>query len=141
MAENREYLTRAEENGSINIAEDVVAAIAADAIGEIEGVGSMCQNMTEQITEQFTGKKLVLERVEVFLRQPLVEKLFHRLIRKAQFICKMHCDLSRCIANHSRLFLYVNEAVEIAKKYETPETVKFINGILGSFVRGEISAE
>ena len=29
MAENREYLTRAEENGSINIAEDVVAAIAA----------------------------------------------------------------------------------------------------------------
>ena len=31
----------------------------------------------------------------------------------------------------------VNEAVEIAKKYETPETVKFINGILGSFVRGE----
>ena len=28
-----------------------------------------------------------------------------------------------------------------AKKYETPETVKFINGILGSFVRGEISAE
>lgn len=53
MAENREYLTRAEENGSINIAEDVVAAIAADAIGEIEGVGSMCQNMTEQIT----GKK------------------------------------------------------------------------------------
>ena len=57
MADNREYLTRAEENGSINIAEDVVAAIAADAIGEIEGVGSMCQNMTEQITEQFTGKK------------------------------------------------------------------------------------
>jgi len=35
----------------------VYAAIAADAIGEIEGVGSMCQNMTEQITEQFTGKK------------------------------------------------------------------------------------
>ncbi len=31
----------------------------------------------------------------------------------------------------------VNEAVEIAKKYETPETVKFINGILGSFIRGE----
>ena len=27
----------------------------------------------------------------------------------------------------------VNEAVAIAKKYETPDTVKFINGILGSF--------
>lgn len=33
----------------------------------------------------------------------------------------------------------INEAVEIAKKYETPETVKFINGILGSFVRAEVS--
>lgn len=33
----------------------------------------------------------------------------------------------------------INEAVEIAKKYETPETVKFINGILGSFVREEIT--
>lgn len=31
----------------------------------------------------------------------------------------------------------INEAVEIAKKYEAPETVKFINGILGSFVRQE----
>ncbi len=32
----------------------------------------------------------------------------------------------------------INEAVEISKKYETPETVKFINGILGSFVRQEL---
>lgn len=32
----------------------------------------------------------------------------------------------------------INEAVEIAKKYETPETVRFINGILGSFSRQEL---
>ena len=32
----------------------------------------------------------------------------------------------------------ISEAVEIAKKYETPEVAKFINGILGSFVRGEV---
>ena len=31
----------------------------------------------------------------------------------------------------------INEAVQIAKKYESPEVVKFINGILGSFARGE----
>ena len=35
----------------------------------------------------------------------------------------------------------INEAVELAKGYDEPETVRFINGILGSFVRGEISAE
>ena len=32
----------------------------------------------------------------------------------------------------------INEAVELAKGYEEPETVSFINGILGSFIRGEI---
>ncbi len=31
----------------------------------------------------------------------------------------------------------INEALEIAKKYEEPKTVSFINGILGSFVREE----
>lgn len=31
----------------------------------------------------------------------------------------------------------INEAVEIAKKYESPEVVRFINGVLGSFVRSE----
>ena len=33
----------------------------------------------------------------------------------------------------------VNEAVEIAKHYEEPETVSFVNGILGSFVREELT--
>jgi N utilization substance protein B len=32
----------------------------------------------------------------------------------------------------------INEAVVIAKRYEEPETVRFVNGILGSFLRGEI---
>ena len=31
----------------------------------------------------------------------------------------------------------INEAVEIAKKYESSDVVRFINGILGSFVRRE----
>ena len=35
----------------------------------------------------------------------------------------------------------INEAVELAKGYEEPETVAFINGVLGSFVRGEVEPE
>lgn len=31
----------------------------------------------------------------------------------------------------------INEAVELTKHYEEPEVVSFVNGILGSFVRGE----
>jgi N utilization substance protein B len=33
----------------------------------------------------------------------------------------------------------INEAVELAKRYEEPTTVPFINGILGSFTRSEIT--
>lgn len=33
----------------------------------------------------------------------------------------------------------VNEAVEIAKGYDEPETVAFVNGVLGTFVREEMS--
>lgn len=33
----------------------------------------------------------------------------------------------------------INEAVELAKSYEEPDTVPFINGVLGSFARGELS--
>ena len=32
----------------------------------------------------------------------------------------------------------INEAVEIAKSYEDPDVVSFINGILGAFVRKEV---
>ena len=32
----------------------------------------------------------------------------------------------------------INEAVELAKRYEKPETVSFINGVLGSFSREEV---
>ncbi len=50
-----EYLTHNEENGTVNIAEDVVSAIVADAVKQIEGVGAMSQNGTEQLS----GKKAV----------------------------------------------------------------------------------
>ena len=65
-----------------------------------------------------------------FDRIPLVASA---IMRVAMYESLYHSDIPTRVA--------VNEAVEIAKKYETPETVKFINGILGSFVRGEISAE
>jgi N utilization substance protein B len=35
----------------------------------------------------------------------------------------------------------INEAIEIAKKYLDDDVVKFVNGILGSFVRSEFPEE
>ena len=31
----------------------------------------------------------------------------------------------------------INEAVELDKNYDDPETVAFVNGVLGGFMRGE----
>lgn len=35
----------------------------------------------------------------------------------------------------------INEAVELAKGFDEPETVSFINGVLGGIMRGEFSDE
>ncbi|NCB52101.1 MAG: transcription antitermination factor NusB [Clostridia bacterium] len=35
----------------------------------------------------------------------------------------------------------INEAVELSKRYEEPDTVAFINGVLGGFMRGEKGEE
>lgn len=35
----------------------------------------------------------------------------------------------------------INEAVELDKSYDDPDTVSFINGVLGGFMRGEFPSE
>lgn len=63
---------------------------------------------------------------------------FHRISRTALAIMK--------VAMYEIMYMTdipdaaaINEAVELAKKYEEPETVPFVNGILGSFFRQEVS--
>ena len=60
--------------------------------------------------------------------------------------------ISRIVACIMRLAMYeilympdvpasvaINEAVELAKRYDTPDAASFINGILGTFVRKEVT--
>lgn len=49
MGENREYITHTEELGCIHISEDVLAAVAAGAAAEVEGISGM-MNMTTKKT-------------------------------------------------------------------------------------------
>ena len=41
MAEYKQYITQAEENGNVLISEDVVAAIAEHAVAEVEGAAGI----------------------------------------------------------------------------------------------------
>ena len=45
--------------------------------------------------------------------------------------------LSEINMKETPVSVIINEAVELAKKYSSPEAAKFINGILGTYVRGK----
>ena len=56
MGESREYMTLPEENGSINISEEVIAAIAVGAVRDVEGVSGMMTNLGGSVTDLVTKK-------------------------------------------------------------------------------------
>lgn len=57
MAESKEYMTLPEENGSINISEEVIAAIAVGAVREVEGVSGMMTAMGGSVTDLMNNRK------------------------------------------------------------------------------------
>lgn len=57
MAESKEYMTLPEENGSINISEEVIAAIAVGAVREVEGVSGMMTNLSGSVADLMSGSK------------------------------------------------------------------------------------
>ena len=68
MGESREYMTLPEENGSINISEEVIAAIAVGAVRDVEGVSGMMTNLGGSVTDLVNNKrnaqKAVINAVE-----------------------------------------------------------------------------
>ena len=64
MGENKEYVSRSDELGNIHISEDVLAAIAAAAALEVEGVSGLAANLGSDIAE-LLGKKNLAKGVRV----------------------------------------------------------------------------
>lgn len=56
MAENKTYITQVQENGSVMISEDVIAAIVSHTIGEVEGIVGLSTKPGADIAEMI-GKK------------------------------------------------------------------------------------
>ncbi len=71
MAENREYISRADENGDIYISEEVLAMIAGAAATEVEGVTGLAGgNFSEQILNKRSlsrGVTVIREEEEITL--------------------------------------------------------------------------
>ena len=61
MGESREYMTLPEENGSINISEEVIASIAVGAVREVEGVSGMMTAMGGSVTDLMNNKGVKID--------------------------------------------------------------------------------
>ena len=64
MAENKQYIMQSQENGTVNISEDVIAAIVAHAAVEVEGVAGLNARPSNDIIEM-VGKKTSVKGVKV----------------------------------------------------------------------------
>ncbi len=84
----------------------------------VEGVAQKKEEIDEEIRKYSVGWNI-----------NRISRIAIAIMRVAIYETKYVDDVTERIA--------INEAVEIAKKYDTAETVSFINGILGSIVRAE----
>ncbi len=65
MGESKEYISRPEEMGNVYISNDVLAAMAAAAALETEGVGGLAANLGNDIVEMLSCKKNLAKGVHV----------------------------------------------------------------------------
>ncbi len=54
MAENKQYITQNQENGTVQISEDVLVSIVTVAVNETEGVAGFCTKIGAELTELIT---------------------------------------------------------------------------------------
>lgn len=71
MGENKDYITHPDDKGSINISEEVVAIIAANAALEVEGVASLTASLGKDIAE-LLGKKHLSKGVKIHVEENTV---------------------------------------------------------------------
>ena len=57
MADNKQYISQVQDNGTVMISEDVVASIATQALKEVEGVMSVATKPAADLVDMI-GKKL-----------------------------------------------------------------------------------
>lgn len=56
MAENKQYINQAQDNGSVMISEDVIVSIVDRAVAEVEGVAGLASKPVADIVDMI-GKK------------------------------------------------------------------------------------
>ncbi len=91
------------------------------------------REVTQGVAAKLAELDAYIEKYAVGWKLPRISKTALAVLRVAMYEILYVGDVPAGAA--------INEAVELAKGYDEPETVAFINGVLGAFVRGEAAAE
>ena len=106
---------------------DVYAEYPDDA--QKEYITRLCTGVYEHLAEL----DLYIEKYAKSWSISRISRIAVAIMRTAMYEILYMPDIPNAAA--------INEAVELAKKYEERQTVSFINGILGSFVKQELTVE
>ena len=82
------------------------------------------------------GVASCLEELDGFIQKYAVGWKPERISKTALAVLRVALYEIRCVADVPAAAA-INEAVELAKHYDEPETVAFVNGVLGAYWRGE----
>ena len=98
MSENKEYISRPDEMGTIHISEDVLAVIAAAAALDVEGVGSLAGNLGTDLA-QLLGKKNAAKGVKIGMDEGAVVVELSLLIKYGYTIMDVAKEVQEAVKN------------------------------------------
>lgn len=91
------------------------------------------ERLTSGVIEHAAELDMYIEKYAKDWSVSRISRVASAIMRTAMFEILYMQDIPNGVA--------VNEAVELAKKYEDRDTVAFINGVLGTFVRKELTID
>ena len=86
MADNKEYITYPEKAGSINISEEVVAAIAGSAVFDVDGVDGLYSSPGKDLAE-IIGKKSLTKGVRIKVEDDGVSVDVFLTVKAGKAVC------------------------------------------------------
>lgn len=98
MGENREYITRSDEKGSINISEDVISIIAAAAIQDVPGVDGAPNTFGNDIAG-FLGKKSTSRVVKIRIDEETIVVDAYIMVHYGFVISDVAKDVQNTVIN------------------------------------------
>ena len=99
--------------------------------GDDERDAAYIRRVTSGVSQHLEELDTYIERYSLDWKYGRISRIVICILRLAMFEILYMQDVPNATA--------INEAVGLAKRYDTPEAAAFINGILGTFVRKEVA--